>query len=112
MASKISYIFFILLFLSAFSIFLHEFYHLNCYSHVNRRESIVEVGYLSHRRLIDRKVDISSTRSFDFTPFYKHSGSSRRQNMPAMRGPAGEDIDPLNGAELRRVPSGPNPLHN
>ncbi|XP_059642767.1 CLAVATA3/ESR (CLE)-related protein 12-like [Cornus florida] len=56
-----------------------------------------------HHTLPTRKA---LATKFDFTPFMRH----HRRHVPVR--PGSSEIDPRYGAEMRLVPTGPNPLHH
>ncbi|KAL8217633.1 hypothetical protein R6Q57_021006 [Mikania cordata] len=65
---------------------------------------------LSARRALTSRNTLAPTTKFDFAPFihvvhHHHRHQHQHQHQ-------GSTIDPRYGVEMRRVPSGPNPLHH
>ncbi|KAI4313978.1 hypothetical protein L6164_026921 [Bauhinia variegata] len=106
---KYSQILFILLWLSLILLIFHEFYN---FKPKIGKKLFVETSYSLPPRhsLISRKVLASK---FDFSPFLKHHNHHHKPEMATKPpDPSENEIDPRYGVEKRRVPTGPNPLHN
>ncbi|KAG6601759.1 CLAVATA3/ESR (CLE)-related protein 12, partial [Cucurbita argyrosperma subsp. sororia] len=105
-----------MLWISLLLILLHQ---LNIFNAKMNCKSIPNITFSysssSNHPLTTRKELASKV---DFTPFFPHPQPNRprKHSRPAVKleppDSAADDVDPLYGVEKRRVPNGPNPLHN
>ncbi|GAB4840244.1 hypothetical protein Ancab_021009 [Ancistrocladus abbreviatus] len=123
MVFKTSCLFFIVLSLSALLLVSLEFFnHLSYSSSLINKDNRINIdndnsvvySLPSPPHLINRKVLVSKTTLFDFTPFYKQQRRHRSHHHRhyRKREPNKGETDPGYDDDKRKVPTGPNPLHH
>ncbi|KAG9152899.1 hypothetical protein Leryth_012515 [Lithospermum erythrorhizon] len=104
----------ILLIISIYSLFYHEFCTLKKLNNVDTKTSYYASTLTHHPPpppLVYRK---ELSIKFDLTPFINKKRHHHRKHLPEAHRPPPvyKEIDPRYGVEKRLVPTGPNPLHH